>query len=109
MELLRNLKDQLLSEKRKKYELLLKLRKDFVAENTKKNAEKKERDAKAKKEELDYRINYFPFTHGEKVEDKRRVDRIHRNRELQTYLSQTRSTHRRGLSQGWNQNTLLQS
>jgi len=54
-----------LTEKRKKYELLLKLRKDFVAENTKKNVEKKNRDAKERREELNYRINYFPFTHGE--------------------------------------------
>jgi hypothetical protein len=54
-----------MNERRKKYELLLKLKTDFVKENEKKMKEKMERDKKERRDELDYRIDFFPFTYGE--------------------------------------------
>lgn len=41
------------------------LRKDFISENSKRRQEKMEREHQEKKEKIDYKINFFPFTHGE--------------------------------------------
>jgi len=41
------------------------LRKDFVSENGKRRQEKIDREQSEKNENLDYKINFFPFTHGE--------------------------------------------
>ena len=51
------------------------MRKEFVNENGMRKQEKQERDNIQKKCEREYRINYFPFTHGEQVELKRKIKR----------------------------------
>ena len=51
------------------------MRKEFVNENSKRLDEKVDRDAKEKHDIISYRINYFPFTHGEQIENRRKEQR----------------------------------
>jgi hypothetical protein len=51
--------------------MLLRMRKEFVSENSKRKQEKNDRESKERKDNQDYRINYFPFTHGESIENRR--------------------------------------
>ena len=46
-------------------------REEFVSDNVKYSVEKREKKERERKEFLDYRPNFFPFTYGEEVESKR--------------------------------------
>jgi hypothetical protein len=43
-------------------------RDEFVKDNNQYSIEKKEKFDRERKEFLDYKPNFFPFTHGEQVE-----------------------------------------
>lgn len=69
--LIKDIKDSLVQENRRKYDLLLKTRKEFVDENTKQRKEKRQRDAQEKQGNKDFKVNFFPFTYGDPIEKKR--------------------------------------
>ena len=65
------MRDQIAGEHRRKYELLMGKRDEFVRDNTQQSIEKRDKKDRDRKEFLDYRPNFFPFTYGEEVESKR--------------------------------------
>ena len=65
------MRDQIAGERKRKYELLMRKREEFVNDNSKQSVEKREKKDRERKEFLDYRPNFFPFTYGEVVESKR--------------------------------------
>ncbi len=52
-----------------------KMKKDFVSENSKRRQEKIEREDQERKDNQEFRVNFFPFTHGEYVEKRRMLQR----------------------------------
>jgi hypothetical protein len=70
-EFIKSVRDQIAGERRRKYELLMRKREEFVTDNTKQSADKRDKKDKERREFLDYRPNFFPFTHGEEVESQR--------------------------------------
>ena len=70
-EFIKGVRDQIAGERRRKYELLMRKRDEFVRDNTQQSIEKRDKKDRDRKEFLDYRPNFFPFTYGEEVESKR--------------------------------------
>ena len=61
-------------------------REEFVTDNTKQSADKRDKKDKERKEFLDYRPNFFPFTHGEEVESQRAKLRDNLKEEFNRHL-----------------------
>jgi hypothetical protein len=70
-EFIKGVRDQIAGERRRKYELLMRKRDEFVRDNTQQSIEKRDKKDRDRKEFLDYHPNFFPFTYGEEVESKR--------------------------------------
>jgi hypothetical protein len=70
-EFIKSVRDQIAGERKRKYELLMRKRDEFVSDNTKQSVDKRHKKDRERKEFLDYRPNFFPFTYGEEVESKR--------------------------------------
>ena len=51
---------------------MLKMKKEFEIENGKRKQEKDHRENDEKQEEKEFKMTYFPYTHGEEVESKRK-------------------------------------
>ncbi len=64
-EIIRNLKEQIAGDKRRKYELLMRKRDDFIRENHSFIQAKKEKKDREKQDYKEYKLNFFPFTYGE--------------------------------------------
>ncbi len=64
-EIIRNLKEQIAGDKRRKYELLMRKRDEFIRENNSYIQAKKDKKDKEKQDYREYKPNYFPFTYGE--------------------------------------------
>ena len=52
--------------------MLLRMRKEFVDENSKRKYEKDNRDNQYKTDCQHFKVDFFPFTHGDSIEIKRR-------------------------------------
>lgn len=51
------------------------MRGDFVKENSQRRQEKINRDQEDKRENQEFKIDFFPFTHGEQIENRRLLER----------------------------------
>ena len=49
----------------------MRMRNEFKKENEQRRHEKKEREKQMLSDNKEFKINFFPFTHGEHVENKR--------------------------------------
>lgn len=65
------MREQIAGDKRRKYELVMRKREEFVKDNTVQSVEKREKKERERQEAVEYRPNFFPFTYGEEVEAKR--------------------------------------
>lgn len=52
-------------DRNKKYEMLIKMKNEFVKENSQRRQEKVERDRRQFSEDKNYKLDFFPFTYGE--------------------------------------------
>lgn len=60
----------------------MRMRNEFVKENNVRRLEKKDRDDRMRNDDRSYRINFFPFTHGEQVEKRRMEEKETQKEEL---------------------------
>lgn len=59
------------NDRKRKYDLLMHKREEFVKDNSSYIQSKKEKRDKERLDYKEYKLNFFPFTHGEQLEDKR--------------------------------------
>jgi len=67
-EMIQTLKEQLLGDRRKKYELFMHKRDEFLKDNVTQRREKQEKEESDRQSYKEYRLNFFPFTYGEVIE-----------------------------------------
>lgn len=67
-EMIQTLKEQLLGDRRKKYELFMHKRDDFLKDNASQRREKQEKEESERQAYREYRLNFFPFTYGDVIE-----------------------------------------
>jgi len=68
VDFIKSVKDQIIGENRRKYELLMRKRDEFVRDNSVKRKEKQDKEQRDRQEYKEYKLNFFPFTYGEEVE-----------------------------------------
>lgn len=68
-DLIKSLKEQMANDKKRKYELLLQKREEFIRENSNQVQDRRDKSNQERKEFKEYKPTFFPFTHGEKLKE----------------------------------------
>ncbi len=68
--MIKNLREQMASDRKRKYEMLIRKRDDFLKENSCQRKERKEKEDKDRQDFKEYKLNFFPFTYGEQYVKK---------------------------------------
>jgi hypothetical protein len=84
---LKSVREQIAGERRRKYDLMLRKRDEFIRDNSAQHLAKKTKEEIERKEFLDYRPNFFPFTYGEEVERQRAKLRENLKEQFHKHLS----------------------
>ena len=89
--MIQSLKQQIIGERKRKYELLMHKRDEFLKDNTSQRREKQEKEDSEKQAFKDYKLNFFPFTNGDVIEEYQANIRETRKSEYQNHISATQA------------------
>jgi hypothetical protein len=93
-----------MGEKRRKYELVMRKRDEFIKENEQQRRTRREKEEGINKERQEYRLDFFPFTYGERVEQRQAELREIRKNDFKDHLNITVSSK---LEPKWQNNSQL--
>lgn len=90
-DVIKNLREQIAGDRKRKYDLLMRKRDEFIRENSQQQRDRKEKEDRERQENRDYKLDFFPFTYGEKLEARRTKLYLDVKSEMKQQLESTQS------------------